>query len=315
MIRCLHCGAETANGLALCDLCQRFARECLTYLPVYFRNLSRWTPGRAGSRPVPGSRVLWMGEQRDPDQTGDKISDALDEAMTMLVKRAEELADARPYLSRLLDRLSKAQKAGSVNEAQVVAWLCRGFDRWLTSIATLDWCGEFVTVLSQHERRLSELTSTSIPGWYAGACKRCGNATAVVPGLRWTTCQGVTGYIDGDPQRPVRCGLTTHASDHLETILDEAREWVGPPKRIAEAVVALVQSEQSVTRLHDRIRQWEARGTLASFQHIKRDYEWDDDTEQIVVTDQPTGPKRYRLGDVLDMVFRRANDTVVVKAS
>lgn len=23
MIRCMHCGAETSNGLALCDLCRR----------------------------------------------------------------------------------------------------------------------------------------------------------------------------------------------------------------------------------------------------------------------------------------------------
>ena len=96
MITCLHCSAETSNGLALCDLCQRFARDCLTWLPVYFRNLARWRPGRAGSRPVPGSRVLYDGAGRS-DGTGDRISDRLDEALMMLTTRARELAGDRPH--------------------------------------------------------------------------------------------------------------------------------------------------------------------------------------------------------------------------
>ena len=44
MIRCLHCAAETSNGLALCDLCRRAAETCLEFIPIYFGNLARWRP-------------------------------------------------------------------------------------------------------------------------------------------------------------------------------------------------------------------------------------------------------------------------------
>src|SRR5689334_14250978 len=150
-LRCLHCGAETSNGLALCELCQRFVRDCFAYLPVYFRNLARWRPGRAGSRQVPGSRVLWMGEVRDPDQTGDRISDTLAEATNALTSWARVLVDHRPYLGRLLDRLTTAKAEERITEAEMIAWLCAGFDRYLTSIATIDWCGEFVRDVALHE--------------------------------------------------------------------------------------------------------------------------------------------------------------------
>jgi hypothetical protein len=95
MIKCLHCGAETSNGLALCDLCQRAAVINLEFLPVYFRNLARWRPGRAGSRPVPGSRVLYDGEVRG-DGTGDRISDRLDETANGLIGWARMLATTGP---------------------------------------------------------------------------------------------------------------------------------------------------------------------------------------------------------------------------
>lgn len=300
MIRCLHCRAETSNGLALCDLCQRLARECLAMLPVYFRNLARWQPGRAGSRPVPGSRVLYMGEVRDADRTGDKISDTLDEANTFLVKRAEELAEARPYLARMLDRLSAARKAEQIDEAQAVAWLCRGFEKYLASISTLDWCGEFVQNLSHHEERLRRLTEASIPGWYAGGCKRCESGIYVVPGLTWVTCAG--------------CGATTHVGDHREVILDEARSWVAAPRWIAEAVVALVDTEASVPRMYERIKKWEQREQIRSFQNVTRGYTWSDELERPVVTDELTGAKRYQLGDVLDLLAATPRRAVVVKA-
>lgn len=37
-MNCLHCHAETNNGLALCELCRRKAETCLTYLPVWIDN-------------------------------------------------------------------------------------------------------------------------------------------------------------------------------------------------------------------------------------------------------------------------------------
>ncbi len=293
MIRCLHCGAETSNGLALCDLCRRKVSTDLEFLPIYFRNLARWRPGRAGSRPVPGSRVLYDGTRRG-DGTGDQISDRLDEAMTALTTWARALVKDRPHFPRpltfadavLTDDLSQdAAYALADDQAKAVALLCVGFERHLTSISTLDWCGEFVRDLGQHESRLRGLTEQFVPGWYGGACRqligfddegaarRCESSTYVVPGLTWVTCG--------------RCGATTYARDHLENILDEARDWVARPMRLAEAVVGLVDTELSVPRLHKRISKWGERERIESLRRV------DADGDEV-------GPKRFRLGDVLD---------------
>lgn len=279
---CYHCGAITTNGLALCDLCQRKAAVVLEFLPAYFRNLARWKPGRAGSRPVPGSRVLYDGDARHG--TGDRISDAVDEAVNALTTWARALADDRPDMPRPLT-FANAVLLGDLpdviaeeladDQPLAVAWLCIAFEHHLTTVATLAWCGEFVRELGTHEQRLRSLTEAAVPGWYAGSCRRrismdsdCGAPTYVIPGLTWVTCS--------------QCGATTYARDHLETILGEARPWVARPMRLAEAVVALVDTEQSVPRLHKRISKWGERGRID------------------VVRAHDHAPKRYRLGDVLD---------------
>lgn len=271
-MNCLHCHATTTNGLALCELCQRHARLVLEYLPVYFVNLARWRPGRAGSRPVPGSRVLYDGDTRS---SGDRIQDALDEVVNALTTWARDLED---------DRGVTAPHATS--EAEQAVALCAWFDRHLVTIAGLEWCGEFARGLGIHERRLQMLTMAAIPGWYAGACRQsrgvdmatgeatvCGVRTYVVPGLTWVTCDG--------------CGTTTYARDHLPAVLEEARVWVAPPMRLAEAIVALVDSEQSVPRLHKRISKWGERGQITAMRRL------DADGDEV-------GPKRYSMGDVLD---------------
>jgi hypothetical protein len=74
--------------------------------------------------------------------------------------------------------------------------------------------------------------------------------TYVVPGLTWVTCRA--------------CGSTTYARDHLETILTEASDWIARPKALAEAIVALVDTEQSVPRLHERIKKWGHRERIAA---------------------------------------------------
>jgi hypothetical protein len=305
MIRCLHCQAETNNGLALCDLCRRAAVTYLEYLSIYYRNLARWTPGRAGSRPVPGSRVLYDGTAPRTG-TGDKISDTLDEANNALITWADKLVRDRPQLTRLLDRLAAARRAETITEAEAFAWLCKGFGRYLVSISTLDWCGEFVRDLAHHETRLRAFTELYVPGWYAGGCRqvvgfdaegaavRCESGTYVVPGLTWVTCGA--------------CGATTYARDHLDVIINEAAGWVAPPKRIAEAIVALIDTETSVPKLYDRIRQWASRepSRLTPVVHTARGYQWDSNTERMVVADVTVGRVRYRLGEVLDVLY---NDT------
>lgn len=286
MIRCLCCGAETANGLALCGLCQRKAAADLQYLPIYFRNLARWRPGRAGSRAVPGSRVLYDGETRGAG-TGDRISDRLDETVNALTTWARTLADARPHVQRMLDRLTAAREAETVDEAQMVGWLCAGFTRYLTSVSTLEWCGEFTRELAHFEEKLRGLTENLVPGWYAGQCRNCAVNTYVVPGLTWVTC--------------ATCGTTTHAADHLDTILREAAGWVARPMRLAEAAVALIDTEMSVPRLHKRISKWGERERIDAVRRVN-DY-----GDQV-------GPKRYRFGQVLDVLLTegqtRLTDTI-----
>lgn len=277
---CLACNATTSNGLVWCDMCQYATSRRLEYLPVYFRNLARWRPGRAGSRPVPGSRVLYDGEVRS--ESPDRITRAVEEAGNAVTTWARALADDRGL--ELPDRET---------EVEAFADACRLLAGNLTSIGTLEWAGEFTRDIKRHEARLCGLTEESAPGWYAGECRGCETATYVVPGLTWVTCKA--------------CGRTTYARDHLEAVLNEARDWLAPPRRIAEALVALLDTELSVTRLHDRIRQWESR---ANREKPKRTHA----VRGVDVDGDPCGPKRYRLGDVMDMVLTqgatRLNDEI-----
>jgi hypothetical protein len=295
-MNCLHCGATTNNGLALCALCQRKAATDLEFLPVYFRNLARWRPGRAGSRPVPGSRVLYDGTVRGSG-TGDRISDALDETGNALTTWARLLVKDRGDYPRPLT-FANAALCGELPDEMldddkplVMTWLCAGLEHHLTSVATLDWCGEFARDLGIHEAKLRALTEAWMPGWYAGACRRCEVSTYVTPGLTWVTCSG--------------CGATTYARDHLDVVIAEASDWLARPKALAEAIVALVDTEPSVSRLYTRIRQWAFVGDITGIRRTTRDYEYLADEERFAVVDQETGPARYRLGDVLDRVFAR----------
>ena len=260
-LTCLACAATTNNGLALCERCRARASVDLEFLPVYFRNIARWRPGRAGSRPVPGSR--------EPQGVGvgsdDRVSRALDEVGNDLVGWARKLGEDRGV-----------PMPESDGEAEQAAALCRLFAESLTTIATLEWCGEFVEAMGRNESWLRALTEKVAPGWYAGACRRCEAPTYVVPGLTWVTCGA--------------CGVTTYARDHLDKILDEARGWVARPMRLAEAIVALVDTEISVPKVYERIKKWEQREKIEGVRRLDRDGD-------------PIGPKRYRLGEVLDLIF------------
>lgn len=273
-LSCLACYAPTSNGLALCERCQARASIYLEFLPVYFRNLARWRPGRAGSRPVPGSR--------EPQGVGvssdDRVSRALDEVGNDIVGWARKLGEDRGIVSPESD-----------GEAAQATTLCRLFAENLTSIATLEWCGGFVEAMGRNEAWLRGLTEKVAPGWYAGACQHCALPTFVVPGLTWVTCHG--------------CGVITYARDHLDTILDEARGWVARPKPLAEALVALLDSELSVPKVYTRIRQWAHQGDLEPIRRTRRDYVWSDKEERLVVGQTEYGHPRYRFGEVLDRLL------------
>lgn len=285
MTRCQHCNAETTNGLALCDLCQQYASSCFEFLPVYFRNLARWRrPSRPnGSLGTSGQWLIQRGESE-----GSRIATALERVANDLDTWARALTE---------DRSIRPDEGDT--ETETVAALCSFLDLHLTSIATLEWAGEMLREIGRHERTLRQLTEAAVPGWYAGACRQvtgrdmegnvyhCEAPTYVVPGLTWVTC--------------VRCGATTYARDHLDVILDEARGWVAPPMRLAEAIVALVDTELSVPRLHKRISKWGERDRI------------------VVLRASEYGPKRYRLGEVLDVLFAegatRLDDTSAPIAS
>lgn len=260
-LKCYHCGAETSNGLALCEACRAAVSVHLEFIPVYFRNLSRWRPGRAGGRPVPGSRA----PQGVFPAPADNVQKLLEEVHGDLLGWARVFED---------DRGIEVPEAD--DEPTAVARICRTLTEHLTSVSLLEWCGDFAAETGRHEGRLRALTMRVVPGWYAGSCRQCEAPTFVVPGLTWVTCGA--------------CGVTTYARDHLETILDEARGWEAPPMRIAEALVALLDTELSVPRLYERIKKSGQRGTIDTLR--RTDAEGDE-----------IGPKRHRLGEVLDMVL------------
>ena len=257
-ITCLHCGAETTNGLALCELCQRKARADLEFITIYFANLCRWRPGPSGVRSVPSSRQ----PSSFSTVATDKVSVALDEAGAKLAGWILLLGEDRGLDIEQLD-----------DEGTMVQRACEMLTECLTSISTCEWAGDFVTETGVIEDELRRLTEQVAPGWYAGACRRCEHPTHVIPGFTWVTCGG--------------CGATTYARDHLEQVLTEARGWVARPMRLADAVVALIDTELSIQRLHKRISKWGERGQIEA--HRLHDDEGD-----------PVGPKRFQLGEVLD---------------
>ena len=257
---CYSCGATTSNGLALCERCQIGCSVALEFIPVYFRNLSRWRPGRAGSRAVPGSREPQAVETRN-----DPIGRTLDEAGAKVIGWVRLLSD---------DRGVEVPKAD--DEATSVVVACNVLTRHLTSIGTLEWAGDFADEIRFIEGQLRTFTERYVPGWYAGACQRCGTPTHVVPGLTWVTCGS--------------CGATTYARDHIETIIEEANDWIAAPRALAEAAVALLDTEQSVTRLYERIKKWAQREKLEVVRRLDADGD-------------AVGPKRYRFGQVLGLLF------------
>ena len=296
---CQSCGSKTTDGITLCGLCRQAVTVYLNALPIYFRNLARWRPGRTGTRQVPGSRVLYDGTTRD---AGDKITDRLEDAAVALDILANRLLQAGPVFERPLT-LADATLAGELPEdlaallaedkPQAVTLLCTALRGQVHRIATLPWAGELVQTIGLHESALRTLTEQSVPGWYAGTCRRnnCGADTYVVPGLTWVTCG--------------RCGAMTYARDHLDAILEEARDWIARPKVIAHAVVALVDTEESVPRLYDRIRKWAEKGDVKAIRATEIGPVWSEEERAFVQGERPVGHPRYRFGDILDRVLAR----------
>lgn len=258
---CRSCHATTTNGLNACQTCRARLTVDLEFIPIYFRNLARWRPAYAGSRPVPGSRVLWMGNNTP---STDRIGDALDHCHELLTS----------WATKLEDKTGLCVLSGDTPAASVVV-LCHYLTENVDNLVTFDWVGDVITGTHDTATALLSYTETLIPGWYAGQCAGCTTDTFVVPGLTWVTCRG--------------CGRTTYARDHLDTILTEAGDWVATPKRLAEAVVALIDTETSVELVRDRIRHWGTRELIATYRAVN-----DQGTE--------VGPRKHTLGSVIGRI-------------
>lgn len=268
---CDNCGADTTNGLALCQACRAWFLVNAEFIPVYYRNLARWRPSQAtGAKRV---RQVAPAMPTLGGQGADRIGRILDETHTDLLRLTEHLTEDRPQHTRTVARINR------LDEEATIALTCALLIKHVDSLTTLPWIKDIVVGISEIETTLREETERAIPGWYAGACRLCKTPTHVVPGLTWVTCQG--------------CGATTYAKDHLDVILDEARDWVSTPGGVAVALVALLDGEDSVLRLRKRITNWGNRAQIQT--HRKLDEDGD-----------PVGPKRYRLGDVLDTMAREA---------
>lgn len=300
--QCDHCGAETSHGLALCTGCQSMFLMLVEQIPIHFRNLSRWRPSIATSdrkRTKSEDLVKVMARIHETGEidglgrpagfraavTDDRIPRLLDEAHADLTGWALSLADDRPELARVIDRIL------AMDAEPCVRLLCALLTKRVMTLTTLPWVRDLVHGVMAMHHRLEAETMRSVPGWYAGACKRCGTDTRVVPGLTYTTCQ--------------TCGMTTAARDHLEVILDEARGWVARPKALAEALVALVDTEQSVPRLYERIKRWGQpdRQKITPVVVMRRAHVFDLEAETIVVGEEPAGHARYRFGEVYDVLM------------
>ena len=273
-MNCLHCGAEV-NGLALCQMCRAALLNYLEFLPVYFRNLSRWRPSPSGRRRVPGSR-----EPLAPRESGnDRIGHRIDEAHADITGWLRPLADDRPYFAEQIWAVL------ALDEEPCMTAACKLLEDNVDSLCTLPWVGDLLHSVQHHEWRLREETERSIPGWYAGACSDCDYSTFVVPGLTWVTCQS--------------CGKVTNVSEHLPVILKEARGWVDRPRRLAEVIVAMT-SEESVEKVYDRIRQAAHREDLVGIRKLATVTVWDEDEERFAEVEREVGHPHYRFGDVLD---------------
>jgi hypothetical protein len=292
---CDWCGAETTNGLALCTNCRELLIYLLGFVPIYYRNLNRWKPSSAASERRSSKSKSLVQEMARVLETGrpfgkpnsleaaasfDRIGRLLDETHAEYVGWLRALANDRPQLEPVIARIL------TFDEERTVRLACALLVKRVDTLTTLPWIRDLVYGVVESEKTLRVQTARDVPGWYAGECRWCKAKTYVTPGLSWVTCQV--------------CDATTAARDHLEIILDEARGWTARPKPLAEALVALLDNEQSVPRLYARIRQWAQREKIPAVVRHRRAHVFDG--EQIVIGTEQMGHAKYRLGDVLDVL-------------
>lgn len=268
MIKCLSCGAETSNGLALCDLCRKTLTQALVNSAAYFTDVDRIRPGQRvkvrstyQSTPPPGTTP-----PRDP------IADALDHVASIVYGWCRNLEDDRPGLSTL---------------PPTTEHRCGWLEVHIVTIATLEWAGECLREMLECERMLRRILDRADTGQYAGVCGNeigrewvdgevwileCERHLYSTAGSAWVTCP--------------ECGRCWDADERRVQMRKAASDELAPVRTIARVVVELTD-EPSVERLTRRIEQWVHRKQLFDY--------------GVRVLDGH--PRRvYRIGDVLKLV-------------
>lgn len=245
MIRCLHCGAEVTNGLALCELCQKtFSVSCVN-VAAYFADVDRIRPGqrvkvRSAYRSTPPP---------DVKPAHDPIADALNHVATIVFGWCRNLEDDRP---------------GVPNLPATTELRCGWLEHHATSIATLEWAAECLREMLECERTLRRILDKADTGKYAGVCgNEIGRETVgdeVVP----VTCERHLYATDSAWVTCPECGRCWNGEERQAQMLKAAREELAPVRVIARIVVELTD-EPSVEKLTRRIEQWVHRQQLHDY--------------------------------------------------
>lgn len=267
MIRCLHCGAETSNGLALCELCQRTLTVSCVNVASYFADVDRIRPGQRvkvrsayRSSPPPSS-----------EPRRDAIADALDHVATIVYGWCQNLEDDR----------------GATGLPATTELRCGWLEHHIPSISTLEWASECLREMLECERMLRRILDKADTGRYAGICGNeigrqqigdevfpvyCERHLYGTAGSSWVTCPD--------------CGRVWDGEERRTQMRKDASEELAPVRTIARVVVELTD-EPSVEKLTRRIEQWVQRKQLSDY--------------GVRVLDGR--PRRvYRIGDVLRLV-------------
>lgn len=245
MIRCFNCGAETSNGLAMCDLCQQTLTVACVNVSAYFADVDRIRPGQRvkvrsayRSAPPPG-----LEPARDP------IADALDHVATIVFGWCQNLKDDRPGLPAL----------PAATETR-----CGWLEQHIVTIATLEWAGECVREMLECERTLRRILDKADTGKYAGICGNEIGRQTIGGEVAPVTCPRHLYATDSAWVTCPECGRCWNGEERQAQMLQAARDELAPVRVIARIVVELTD-EPSVEKLTRRIEQWVHRKQLHDY--------------------------------------------------
>ncbi|WP_293785018.1 hypothetical protein [uncultured Aeromicrobium sp.] len=302
-MNCLHCTAPTA-GTTLCNACRTTLKVALDNIASYHGELlsigNSATPIRARRAGHADSVLTAITSDNAPRPDDPDMAAA--ETKNLITTWARIILEENPP---------------ATYPADTVRALVGFLIRHLRTIATADWADQITTDMLTLERRIRRIVERGRGRWYAGICSAILRAERPHDGLSCAcACHNAVGTpcdieggcgleydtVDGEicerdlyaipGYSYVRCPdcKTQHSvAARRATLLAEARETLLPLSVISTVCVTLLEDEPSVERLLKRLRKWAERGDL-------------------IWADHDGGTRLYRVGDVLDLLARRAAD-------